>query len=52
MGSDAPKIFLIIIATLYTVVTMAYTLEFVVTRSGWGLSKAIEYSLLWPTRIF
>ncbi len=47
------KIYVIIVAGMYMVVTMAYALEFLVTDSGsgWGLDHAIEYSLLWPSRL-
>ena len=47
------KIYVIMVAGLYMVITMAYALEFVVTRSGagWGLDRAIEYALLWPAKL-
>ena len=47
------KIYVIIVAGMYIVVTMVYVLEFLVTRSGagWGLDRAIEYALLWPARL-
>ncbi len=47
------KIFPMIFAFMYVVISMVYALEFVVTRSGggWGLNQVIEYSLFWPARL-
>ena len=47
------KIFPMIVAFMYVLISMAYTVEFVVTHSGggWGFEKVIEYSFLWPARL-
>jgi hypothetical protein len=48
------KIFPIIIAFMYIVIAMTYAVVFVVIHidSGWSMGAAIEYSLLWPLRVF
>ena len=47
------KIFPMICAFMYVLISMAYTVEFVVTHSGggWGLVQVVEYSLFWPARL-
>ena len=47
------KIFPMIFAFMYLLISMAYSVEFLVTHSagGWGVEKVIEYSLLWPARL-
>ena len=47
------KIFPMIFVFMYVLISMVYTVEFVITHSGdgWGLDKVIEYSLLWPARL-
>ena len=47
------KIFPMIFVFMYVLISMAYTIEFVVTHSGggWGLAQVIEHSFLWPTRL-
>ena len=53
MGSTMLKIYVIIAASMYMVVTMAYVLEFAVTHpgGGWGMDRIIDYALLWPARL-
>ncbi len=47
------KIFPMIFAFMYVIISMVYALEFVVTRSGggWGLWQVVEHSLFWPLRL-
>ena len=47
------KIFPMIFAFMYVLISMVYVVVFVVTHSdgGWGIEQVIEYSLLWPTRL-
>ena len=54
IGALMLRIFPIIIAFMYIVIAMAYAVVFVVTHidSGWSLGAAIDYSLLWPLRVF
>ncbi len=54
IGAPMLKIFPIIIAFMYIVIAMTYAVVFVVIHidSGWSMGAAIEYSLLWPLRVF
>ncbi len=54
IGAPMLRIFPIILAFMYIVIAMAFAVVFTVTHidSGWSLNAAIEYSLLWPLRIF
>ena len=53
MGFTVLKVYVVMAAGMYMLITMLFTLEFLVTRAGagWGLDRAIEYALLWPTRV-
>ena len=52
-GSTVLRIYVIIFVGMYIAVTMAYALEFLVAHpdAGWGVDRAIEYSLRWPLRL-
>ncbi len=54
VGALMLKIFPIIIAFMYIVIAMSYAVVFAVTHSGsgWSMGAAIDYSLLWPLRVF
>ncbi len=54
IGAPMLRLVPIIIAFMYIVIAMAFAVVFAVTHlgSGWSLDAAIEYSLLWPLRIF
>lgn len=54
IGAPMLKIFPIIIAFMYIVITMSYAVVFAVTHSGsgWSLNAAMDYALLWPLRVF
>ncbi len=54
IGALMLKIFPIIIVFMYIVIAMAYAVVFVVIHidSGWSMGAAIQYSLLWPLRVF
>ncbi len=52
IGPPMLRLIPILIAFMYIVIAMAYTVVFAVTHSGASLDTVAEYALLWPLRVY